>query len=589
MSPAAHATAIRYMPCWGGGCVKQNMAVRNLVLFFLLAGVPGLTAAMPPGREWAPIDTLTVHGHYLMVPGRFEPTIYSDTLRLVGIGRGGTIGKGLTGFVWADSSWRVAWDHRYDSGDVSTIPSSEHAPSLYLWKSQRDQPAGSTAFDYLLNSTASGDSLATPDTIAVVPQITSLYSGVATARTMWAAAWIDRDGSRLRVYERERPAGAWVEYDTVIVVYPGAFSTVYCASANDSTAIIVAGAQGVRWGHFSRGRWTPADLLHPWIHGAMPGPFRPAEFGYWVTWTTGDRDVILARYENGVITPERFTVTAHYPPSLYQTTDAVDVSQDTRPRPVIAWMAYGDDGVERLYVSWPNAAGWDTANAVPGATRGGHQRVARDENGDVWLAWFTFSGGIYWTHTYTTAICDTPRAGEASGRPAIHWTLDRPAPESWWTLWRSADGSQFEQLARLEAGPSQEMSYADSTAPSGKSLRYRVRRECKDVRYRWTSAEAEWLPRTARLRLALRSPNPVGGALAVEVLGAAAGALELQLFDLQGRLVARARATASGSGRDAVSLDPATGARPLRSGVYVLRAKGGDRRTSDGLKVVVLR
>jgi hypothetical protein len=362
---------------------------------------------------------------------------------------------------------------------------------------------------------------------------------------------------------------------------------VYCAPVNDSTVLIVAAGDGVWWGHFSQGQWSLGGQLSALrAYSSMPGPLRHAEFGYWVVWTMGDREVHVAKYENGAVSAWRDTITANYPSSLYEDMDAVELSQDARPRPVLAWMAYGDDGIERLYVSWPNANGWDTADPVPGATSGGHQCVARDENGDAWLAWFTYSGGIYWTHTYTTAICDTPSVGEAGGRPVVRWKLDRSAPETWWSVWRSRSGADFEQIARLEAGDGLAMSCTDSGAPAGEALRYRVRRECKDTRYRWTSAESEWLPRSVRLGLLLRSGNPVSGPIAVEVLGANAGGLELQLYDLQGRIVARTRANVAGGGREALSLGAAQGR--LRSGLYVLRAKSADGRRSDGLKVVVL-
>lgn len=586
---ATFATALRKIAGEGGGRVKENMQVRLTFLLIAIVGLPMEVAAMPGARVWSPIDTLTAHGHYQLVPGRFEPTVQSDTLRLFGTGVGG-LGEYLTGFEWADSAWSIRWVHRYDSNNISTFPSSASEAPIVFWKSQIDQPGGSSARDVLLNSYQVGDSLATPDTIAIVPQTTFLYSGAATSRRLWAAAWDGLNGSRLRVFERDRGGGAWQAYDTVMVVYSYSFYTVYCAPANDTTALIVAAGQGVRWGHFSGGRWTPGGELSPWVDGAMPGPLRPAEFGYWVVWTSGDRDVHLARYENGSISAWRDTVTASYPPSLYEVTDAVDVSQDPRPRPVLAWMAYGDDGVERLYVSWPNADGWDTAEAVPQARAGGHQRVARDENGDVWLAWFSYYGwGICWTHTYTAAVCDTPVVGEDHGRPKLTWTLDRDANETWWTVWRSENGGEFERIARLEAGADRTMSHVDPTAPTGVTLRYRVRRECKDVRYQWTSAESEWLPRETRLALSLLTRNPATEFVEAEVLGAVAGELVLQLHDLQGRVVASRRSVASGSGRDALRLDLGSGQGSLRPGVYLLRVRSADGRISRGMKLAVVR
>ena len=287
---------------------------------------------------------------------------------------------------------------------------------------------------------------------------------------------------------------------------------------------------------------------------------------------------------------EADSVDANYPPTTYQDTKSTAITHDTRARPAVSWSASGDNGVEYLYVAWPNDSTWEVAEQVPGSARGGAQRMARDENGDVWLAWANYVvGGILWTHTYVTATCDTPAVGERSGKPLVSWNLSEAVPESRWSVWRSADGGDFDSLSVVTAARDTAMSLADSTAPSDAVLRYRIRRECKDVRHRWTSAEAVWLPRGPQLTVTLRGRNPIQSSLDLEIFGANAGELRAELYDLQGRLVTTSRSMALGAGRDAVRMGFSSTHSVIRSGVYVLRVRSSDGRLSRGVKLAVIR
>lgn len=539
--------------------------------------------AIPAGRSWSPIDTLNANGHDYMFTCRFEPTT-RETLRFVALGITGGA-QFLTGFEWGDSAWRVRWVHR-DSAFVTYESEDASGREWLVWRSFQDQPGGGSARDFMLASTVSGDSLATPDTVAVVNQAAVSYHATASDSCEWVVVSDEQNFVQTRSFTRRRPKGPWVERSIPIRGVSG-YAT---AALDDTTALVVGGADSLRWGRLTPTRWLHGGAIYT---SAFPSPLRAdGQGGWWLGWTEDWWPAVMTRWLPGGGWAPLETLAVNYPPSLYQIAKNNDLSRDPFPRPAMVWSSSNDRGVEYLYLAWPTDSGWATAEQVPGSASGIAPKVARDENGDVWLMWLDYSGfdlGLRWTHSYTHAVADTPRAGEDRGRPRLRWNLSEPAPGSYWTVWRAAGSGEFERAARLAAGAGEAMEFTDSTAPPGAALRYRLRRECKDVRYRWTSAEAEWLPRTARLGLALRSPNPVGGALAAEVLGASAGALELQLFDLQGRRVAHSRTTAGGGGRDAVSFDAGSGSRPLRSGVYILRARSADGRTSDGVKIVLLR
>src|SRR5262249_16389892 len=150
--------------------------------------------------------------------------------------------------------------------------------------------------------------------------------------------------------------------------------------------------------------------------------------------------------------------------------------------------------------------------------------------------------GIFWTHTYTTATAGAPQIGGVAASRLVLWTLSEAAPETWWAVLRSRNGGPFEVAARVRAGPTTQMSWHDTSLPG--NLRYKIRRECVDTRYQWESAEAGW-PRLARpIPITLRVKNPFVDGADIVLSGAAAGAVDAQLYDLQGRLVLRTEATA---------------------------------------------
>src|SRR5262249_17008337 len=151
--------------------------------------------------------------------------------------------------------------------------------------------------------------------------------------------------------------------------------------------------------------------------------------------------------------------------------------------------------------------------------------------------------------------------------------LSETSPRTWWGVMRSVAGGPFERVARVRAGPSQAMSWADASPPAGVRIDYAIRRECRDVRYQGTSAAATWEPRRAQLELAMKGSNPATDRLEFEVVGAGATSLRVRLYDLLGRIAAEQQVFATGSGRDAVRL--ALG-RGIHSGLYFLGVVSAD-------------
>ncbi|MGH7730798.1 MAG: T9SS type A sorting domain-containing protein [Candidatus Eiseniibacteriota bacterium] len=135
------------------------------------------------------------------------------------------------------------------------------------------------------------------------------------------------------------------------------------------------------------------------------------------------------------------------------------------------------------------------------------------------------------------------------------------------------------------------MSWQDDSPPGGR-LRYKVRRESVDTRYLWESDEATWPSRAAKPELRLMVPHPISAGrvdLALELEGAVSGPLAVEIYDLQGRLVAREQHNAGGPGTDTVRFTLGAGAQPFAPGVYFARVMDAGGNTSAPAKFVVLK
>jgi hypothetical protein len=114
--------------------------------------------------------------------------------------------------------------------------------------------------------------------------------------------------------------------------------------------------------------------------------------------------------------------------------------------------------------------------------------LTRDLNGDEWLFWRRFHEGTNrWVHTYVSAICPAPAVVPLGGGARVSWALTSRAPQSRWTLFRGGDDGTLDSLVTVRAGEDTVLSFDDPAAAPGGTWRYAVRRECVDIRYRWTS------------------------------------------------------------------------------------------------------
>jgi hypothetical protein len=367
-------------------------------------------------------------------------------------------------------------------------------------------------------------------------------------------------------------------------------STATVATGPDSVLVVTGNfLRGLLWGWLSDTSFTEMGKLNESEHFSESYPMlrRRPSGGYWLFW--GDTDTMLfARTFRGGAWTAIETLRVAVPTGIQHFLYESIPSQDDEEYPALMTSGYGIRGDTRdyIYVSFPTDSGFGVAERVDASRYSRIQTMGMDENGDVWLAWFVLLDGIFWTHSYTTSTASAPSITERGGRPFLRWRLSEPSPRTWWGVMRSVNGQPFECVARVRAGPVDEMSWADAAAPANARIEYAIRRECRDVRFQATSEAAGWEPRRAVLGLALKGPNPASERVEFELLGASAGDGDVRLYDLQGRVVAAQKASLGGSGRDIVTF---RAGRDLRSGLYLLLVSTDDGKRATPRKVVLIR
>ena len=541
---------------------------------------------MPPGRAWAPAETLKINGHDFMVPGRFEP-LRNGRIELVVRGFGGPRGKDTYGLEWQGERWVERWDSIRDGYLIwPTLTPEQH--QMLVWKTVT-LPIDNH-FNHLVAADVVGGQVTQPDTIATIESFALAYTGTSWGDRKWVTVR-DYDQARTsrtrqRFFRSDTP-GRWEELargndlgDQV------GWTTMLATTADSVLAVTSSGVRGLLWGWLVDTTFTEVGALHDTIF-SYPMLRRCVDGTLWLFYTNTLTDFFYRKFRCGEWSPED-TLDAVLPDGVPHYFYDSMPSQDHEAFPAIMTEGYGIRGPypDHLFVSFPTDGGFGSLERVECTTGAVVQAMGMDENGDVWLAWYVGYDGIFFTHSYTTSSSSTPAVTERDQRPWLVWTLSAPAPRTWWGILRSVNDGPFERVARVRAGPSESMAWGDSSAPAGARLRYAIRRECRDLRYEVTSEAATWEPRQTRLDLSLKSANPSEKQVAFEIVGAAARGLDVRLYDLQGRVVQRERFVPAGSGRDTFTLSLAG---DLRSGIYVLRVQSDDGARAEERKIVVLR
>jgi hypothetical protein len=531
------------------------------------------------------IDTFNLPGHTLgLVPRRIEADALGRPLAFVEALGG--IGQDMYVLRWQDSTWSSVTHLGYGTKGVRPVPSPDGTHHL-IWAGL-EEVMTDRFVSYLVMSEFAADRLSRPDTVTTIDSYSLKYAAAASPLRRWAAA---DDYGDLRLLYSNGP-GAWIE----VPVEGSGGRGVAVGVIDDTTALLVWRERLPGAGILRGSSWTlaPAPPMTGLLDGVPTLRPRPSG-GYWLSWAT-DRDFVgIACYRDGVWSPPESVFCAYLRPEAHYSQSRAEMSRDDGEYPAVSWMAVSSrNGLTSVCVCVPNDSGFAVAENLPGSEEGISPVVARDCNYDVWVAWRAPSG-MGWTHTYTRATSSTPTVIGAGSDVIVAWTLSEPAPGSWWAVLRARTAEPFQEVARVQAGAGVARSWIDPGPPAG-ALRYRIRRESVDSRYQWLSDETLWPvdgPPSpgpgGRLLLVRASPNPSSSAMRFEVLNANAGPLDVQVYDLRGRLLLRQHPTASGIGRDALLIDAATAATPFAPGLYFLRVSDSSGKVSPTAKFVLLQ
>jgi hypothetical protein len=264
------------------------------------------------------------------------------------------------------------------------------------------------------------------------------------------------------------------------------------AALDERRALVVhAGESGLRWAVAHGAAWGDSGVLDPRPgHARNPRLSRDTSSSLWLLWTEKTATKV-ARFAAGRWSaPE--SVACHHPEEGEYWSSWTAMSADGE-RPALGW---GDRGVgtnhrDVLCLSAPGATGWPRAEEVPASDGAAVPALARDANGDLWVAWESRDGGqLFFAHSYVAATCIAPTLRSGRQGIVVAWTLDAPAPGSRWTVLRSVDESGFVAVATRRAGDGTTLDWTDPAPPPGRRVAYRIRRECLDASHAWSSPPA---------------------------------------------------------------------------------------------------
>lgn len=536
-----------------------------------------LAFAAPQGKAWAPVEILRLPGHSWVAP-QFLDTGSNGAPTAVVQGIGGS-GQDLHEINWRDSTWVSSFALGHGVGFARPVVRGGSERSVVWQEFEIADP--DSVRSYLVYADICSASFCRLDSVALTAPESFAYAAARAG----SIAWVAKSARGLiRTYRRE--ADSWNELQ---IAGNGGNGVAIAATSDTSAVLVWTSASGLEVARLT----PPSVSLVP--SGALPGtpPGSPrlrlnSAGGQWLAWGTSENFVALAALDDdGAMLSLDSLRCAYTQPGVYLSA-AVDASRDTAPRPAIAWSASNSaSSIPTICACVPGSDGYGLADNLSGSDGGILPSVAVDLNGDAWVAWWTENfDGMYWTHTYTRATVSKIQLASIAAGPRIQWTLSESAPSSVWSVHRRVDYGPFVQAARVRATSGVQLSWVDSGLTAGSTAEYRIRRESVDVNYAVSSASVRTRLTTATLSLHNLTGSPLtSGSLQLSVLGARAGDLRIEVFDLQGRKVVDHRTTASGAGRDDTALD----AGHLKPAIYLLRATDAAGERSRSIKLAVLR
>jgi hypothetical protein len=464
--------------------VRLGMLVLGSLVSFVAS--PSRAEALPAGRTWAPIDSLG---------DRFTATrIGADSSgvpMLVAVDLGDSLAKrGWSTWQWSSDRFIPA-AHLQTAGAM-TAPEpvvGTRAANDLLWLSHVRDAQGAGR---VLWARVQGVRVSRPDTVMSGWLQSSESAGARGVHRTWVVRCEQRFpknetfGLRVRMRDSRDKKPVWRELPELGT---NEFTCTIAPLPNDEAMLVYAGESGLAWVRTRGLAWADSGRLDVRRWTAAHPRFRvEQDRTLTLLWTTREW-VHLARWRDGRWMLGDSLRVEHADGETFWA-GWCDVSREPDHAPALAWgdRGYGMTQRDVLCVAVMDSSGRAAGTEVPGTEGAFIPTVARDRNGDVWLAWSHLDRpGVFVTHTYVTVTCDTPRVIRRAGQDRVEWTLSAPAPGSWWIVERAEASGPFAQVGRIRAGASREVSW--SARAGAASARYRIRRDSLDERTSWVSSE----------------------------------------------------------------------------------------------------
>lgn len=464
----------------------------SIPMFALLASImPATIEALPAGRTWATIDTLPpIDGQPV---GRVR--IQSDSLgqpwMIVGTWRDSSLTEG--------SGWRtLQWqdDHFTPGASIEAggellapepVVATDRRSQDVLWLSQVLDRDGRGR---VLLSHVVGNRATAPDTVMSALAQTSELAGARRGARFWVARSEQRfpvDTSyaiRVRFIDRGTRNARWSRLPEIGV---NEFTCSIAPLSSRGALLVYAGESGLAWAEAQDAKWTRRGTIDPRPWTAMHPRLMTDDSGLWLVWTDRE-DVHVSVFRDGAWHLSD-SLRAHHPDRGTYWSTWCDVTRADDGPPVLAWgdRGYGYTHRDILCIALPDSIGWSLGEEVPGSEGAFIPSVARDWNGDVWVAWSHLDrSGVYIARTRVSATAESIQVQRRGSRDVVRWRLSASAPGSWWEVLGTKGTGAAAIAGRVRAGAAVEMSWEGSTrTPAYDS--YRIRRASVVRTDAWTS------------------------------------------------------------------------------------------------------
>ena len=378
--------------------LRRIAGLRGIFFLALSIGPPSPARALPSGRAWVPITKQSVPGYDYVA----SPVIQIDGSGVpIMLGNARVFSAAMKDailFRWGGDTWTEAW--RLGRGTSLVWPALYQDGDPYVVWGGLETHGPQRSWLVLAQVSASG--IVQADTVSDRFVSAVEYAAAVGPDRRWAV--LD-DVKNLRLFYRDS-LGPWNE---VPAEGEGDFG-VSIAGLDASTALVVwAGIpEGLRWGILSGSTWNPDP--NQLASRAIRPQLRPRPSGgLWMAWAADEEYLGVRAYVNGAWTQAESLLCAYLDPTAQHFVEQPELTRDDSEYPSVAWVYQNSFAGTGICVCMSSDAGFGQAEELPGTQNSNVPTMARDRNGDLWLAWWTYWDGIFWTHTYTTATSTTPR------------------------------------------------------------------------------------------------------------------------------------------------------------------------------------